>query len=134
MSEKKTETVLLLKEGCGNCQYVRVWTPDACEIPYIYTVKVPRWLGLGDMVKDLIYCTTRIRPCGGCRRRQSWLNKRFPWHKEILDLLPDYVWYDLSFPCVVEVDADKLEKAIKTERLYRAPCKYKLHTYEKERP
>jgi hypothetical protein len=36
--------------------------------------------GLGDTVAKLIKKTTGIKPCGGCKKRQEWLNRMFPYN------------------------------------------------------
>jgi len=38
----------------------------------------PVMRGLGDAVARVIHAVTRIKPCESCKRRQQWLNKRFP--------------------------------------------------------
>ena len=43
--------------------------------------------GLGDTVAKVIKAVTfgRLRPCGGCRKRRSWLNKVIPYRKRSRD-------------------------------------------------
>jgi len=48
------------------------WKPlDDCEKKPI--------AGLGDAVAVVIHALTGIEPCGKCRRRKEWLNKKFPF-------------------------------------------------------
>lgn len=40
--------------------------------------------GLGDDIAKAIHWITRgwLKPCGGCRKRQAWLNRLLPYYKE----------------------------------------------------
>lgn len=38
--------------------------------------------GLGDTVAK-ITSKVGIRPCGGCKKRQKWLNKQFPYQNSL---------------------------------------------------
>ena len=107
----ETVLVLMARDGDSECQQVAIeYLGGQAKYKNIQLVVVPRWLGLGDFIKDLIYYFTRIRPCAKCRQRQLWLNKCFPWRKDILDLLPDYMWVEAIYPFVIDVPAEKLEK------------------------
>lgn len=65
--------ILFIKVGCHHCALT---VPDS-TLDLI--VMVPRWLGLGDVVRDLIHATLNIKPCAACDRRRRWLNNRFPF-------------------------------------------------------
>lgn len=42
--------------------------------------KSAKWTGLGDVVASATKAVG-IKPCGGCKKRQAWLNKAVPFRK-----------------------------------------------------
>lgn len=48
------------------------------------TVKKTMSVGLGDTIAKMTKAVG-IQPCGGCKKRQEWLNKKVPYKTRILD-------------------------------------------------
>lgn len=61
-------------KSCLNCGWVKPekivgWPRRNC----------PASTGLGDTIAK-ITTALGIKPCGGCKKRQTWLNEHFPYH------------------------------------------------------
>jgi len=55
--------------------------------------------GLGDLVAAGIKVATfgKVRPCGGCRERQNWLNRLVPFFETAKNTVP-FLWVDEATP------------------------------------
>lgn len=65
--------ILICKEGCPKCISVRKKRP---KLKYIEIPKIS--IGLGDTIAKITHFFG-IDPCPGCRLRQIWCNKWFPY-------------------------------------------------------
>jgi len=66
--------ILICKEGCDLCRKVR-----KSVYPNMEYIEIPKIsIGLGDTIAK-ITSFFGITPCAGCRLRQIWCNKWFPY-------------------------------------------------------
>jgi len=122
-------TVYLTREGCNRCECVKVhmYGSVGYSLPSsVVMIKVPRWLGLGDWLADMIHLFTRIKPCKGCIRRKHWCNRLWTWHKNIKQLLTDEEWEQVEYPAVLRIGLDRVLKVQREPYVVRFDVEQKL--------
>jgi len=69
------------RPSLGVCRICDKNTDPPKDVPRIKKQKVKKSKGLGDTVKKIIDTVTRgkVKPCGGCKKRQEALNKLMPY-------------------------------------------------------
>lgn len=102
--------LLIGKEGCSRCKEVKA---VFSTLPYIEIPDIP--VGLGDTICS-ITCWLGIIPCKGCRIRQNWCNKWFPYKRnqqridpKILDIKHKLHALGIKqYPVIVNDDVSKI--------------------------
>ena len=63
----------LTRDGCARCA-------ETPKPKGLREVRLPRYIGLGDVVQAAIHAVLpRVPFCEGCRRRRNWLNRAVPF-------------------------------------------------------
>lgn len=105
--------ILIGKEGCPKCKDIKA------AFPYLQYIEIPDiQTGLGDTICS-VTCWLGIIPCRGCRLRQNWCNKVFPYFWNIKKMDPKYIEikrkvYKLGvrqFPVIVDDEISKIHQS-----------------------